>query len=365
MKQGINNIDALVDEVYRRKHAKKDFLAKRGGLKAVVEKDGLHLHVGSQADVKLNGVAHGQLAATLDIPKQYYDRMLEYRPDLVAHNVNSWLEKDPDKAQLVRTLDGVGRAILSDKYRIDGLEYEDLAEAALPPLLSSGVDVMSAQITDTRLYVKAVDPRVTRELAKQGAAFGDGGHTIVRVQSPAITISTSEVGLGALSVLAGVYDGFCSNLATFSERSLRKYHIGGRQELGDDISALLTDETRKKVDEGLKATITDVVRGAFDRARFDALVDKIEGTQADKIEGDVTEVVEVTRKKLNLTTDESKAVLKHLIEGASLTRFGLYNAVTRAAQDVNDYDRASQLERVGAQIIELQPNEWKELAKAA
>jgi hypothetical protein len=36
-------------------------------------------------------------------------------------------------------------------------------------------------------------------------------------------------------------------------------------------------------------------------------------------------------------------VLKHLILGGSLTTWGLANAVTRAAQDAESYDRATEL----------------------
>lgn len=48
-----------------------------------------------------------------------------------------------------------------------------------------------------------------------------------------------------------------------------------------------------------------------------------------------------------------------------LSRFGLYNAITRLSQDVESYDRATELERIGAQVIELAKPDWKVLAEAA
>jgi hypothetical protein len=54
-----------------------------------------------------------------------------------------------------------------------------------------------------------------------------------------------------------------------------------------------------------------------------------------------------------------------LIEGGSLTQYGLHAAVTRAAQDVADYDRATELEYAGGKIIELPKTEWKVLSEAA
>jgi hypothetical protein len=40
-------------------------------------------------------------------------------------------------------------------------------------------------------------------------------------------------------------------------------------------------------------------------------------------------------------------------------------AVTRLAQDAENYDRASDLERLGGRIIELPRSEWRQLAEAA
>lgn len=41
------------------------------------------------------------------------------------------------------------------------------------------------------------------------------------------------------------------------------------------------------------------------------------------------------------------------------------NAITRASQDVKDYETATTLERAGGALIELPRGEWNELTKAA
>lgn len=358
MKSGKSLIE-LAEEITRRKEAKKDFIVNTEAVTMTL--DGKEVVFGETA-ATVTPLAHRQLAEHVGIPQKYYDRMAQDDPNLLAMNVNNWLRKEPSK-RMIRTLDGKARAFLSDRYR--ALENEDLAEAILPVLLDGEFDIMSSEITETRLYIKAVDRRVSRELAKSGAKFGDGGHTIVRVACPAITISNSEVGMGALSVLTGIYDGFCSNLATFGERSLRKTHVGGRHELVDDeMFALLTDETRRATDKAVWLQVKDVVKAAFDRVKFDELVDKIEGTQSQKID-DPVKVVELSSKRWGLNETEGKSILRHLIEGADLSRFGLHNAVTAASQELEDYDRATAFERIGGQIIELPANDWQEIAKAA
>lgn len=367
MKAG-RTLTELAAEIERRANGKRDLVVSTNHIQmltaAEANTDHLTLSIAGDRLFGVNDIAHGQVAAHTEIPKQYYDRMLKDEPGLLANNVNTWFRKYP-APRMVRTLDGSARAFLSDKFSPD-MENEDLAEAVLPVLMDMNLAIMSCEITDRRLYIKAVDKKVERELAKTGARFGDGGHTIVRVTSPAITISNSEVGMGALSIQGGVYDQFCSNLASFGERSMRRSHVGGQHKIAEgELYAMLSDKSKKLNNAALWSTVRDVVRAVFDRAKFDALVDKIEGSHADKIEGDVVKVVEVSTRKLGLLESEGKSVLKHLIEGGDLSRFGLYNAVTRMSQDVESYDRATELERLGATIIELPKADWRVLAEAA
>lgn len=363
MKTGIKTLMELAAEIDRRAKAKQDIVTSSKNIEAVVVDSKPHIAVkGIDGAMPINSVAHRQLQSHLSIPAPYYDRMLAEQPSLLVDNVNTWLRAKPEQ-RLVRCLFGDVRAYLSDRYR--PLENEDLAEAALPVLLDLDLELLSSQITDTRFYLKCVDKKVSRELAKVGAYFGDHGHTIVRCCFPAITISNSEVGQGALSVLTSIFDRACSNLATFEERSTRKYHVGGKHEIGEDVYALLSDETRRKTDAALWGQVRDIVKAAFDRAKFDSLCDKIESAATDKIEGDdVVKTVSFATGKLGLTDKEGVSVLKSLMEQRDLSRFGLYNAITAASAGVEDYDRASEMERIGGRIIELSKSDWRELVAA-
>lgn len=365
MKTGKNLVE-LATEIERRANSKRDFVVNTKDVQMGIDfgqKTEQTLNFGDQA-VKVNDIAHAQIADHTGIPKVYYDKMRSEAPGLLVNNVNAWFAKYP-APRMVRTLDGAARALLSDKFRTD-MENEDLANALLPVFGELGLQPVSAEITDRRLYIKAVDPKVCRELAKVGARFGDGGHTIVRVASPAITVSNSEVGHGAWSVRGGYYDQFCSNLAFFGERSMRQAHIGGKHTIAEgELYAMLSDRSKRLDSAALYSKLVDVVKGIFDPAKFNALIDKVEGATADKITGDVPKVVELTGRKLGLNETESKSVLRHLIEGGDLSRFGMFNAITRMSADVESYDRASELEVIGPQVIELAKDDWKVLAEAA
>lgn len=368
MKTGKTLVE-LATEIDRRANSKRDFIVNTKDMQmglTTAGSPGLQhmLTFGDQAPL-INSIAHAQIAEHVDIPKVYYDRMLGAAPGLLASNVNEWFRRYP-APRMIRTLDGNARAMLSDKFRNSGMENEDLANALLPVIQELGLQVSSCEITDRKMYIKAVDPKVCRELAKTGARFGDGGHTIVRVASPAITISNSEVGHGAWSVRGGYYDAFCSNLAFFGERSMKQAHIGGRQTIAEgELYALLSDRSKRLDSAALYSKLVDVVKGIFDQVQFNALIDKIEESVADKITGDVVKVVEVTAQKIGLNQTEGKSVLRHLIEGGDLSRFGMMNAITRMSADLDSYDRASDLEVAGAKIIELPKADWKVLAEAA
>ena len=368
MKTGKSLIE-LATEIERRADSKRDFVVNTKDVLMGLTTSGTpglqHMLTFGDQSPTINSIAHAQIAEHVDIPKAYYDRMVGAAPGLLCNNVNEWFRRYP-APRMVRTLDGNARALLSDKFRNSGMENEDLANALIPVIHELGLQVSSCEITDRKMYIKAVDPKVVRELAKTGARFGDGGHTIVRVASPAITISNSEVGHGAWSVRGGYYDAFCSNLAFFGERSMRQAHLGGKQTIAEgELYALLSDKSKRLDSAALYSKMVDVVRGIFDQVQFNALIDKVEESHADKITGDVPKVVEVTAKALGLTQTEGKSVLRHLIEGGDLSRFGMMNAITRMSADLDSYDRASDLEVVGAKIIELPKNEWKVLAEAA
>ena len=365
MKQG-RTLEDLAREITRQAAQKRDYVAGTENMSMIspdnINPPQLVLDPGGSNEFALDvkSLAHAQIAGHLSIPKPYYDRMLAEQPDLLAMNVNTWFLRNPTK-RMVRTLDGSARAFLSNGFR--PLDNVDLLEATLPRIADLGVDILSCEVTDSRLYLKVVDSRIRRDLPT-GATLG-AGHTRFDTVSPALVISNSEVGSGALSVLTSVWTGGCTNLMVISERSTRKYHVGARQDIGDEVYALLSDETRRVTDEALWRQLGDVVTGAFGQARFDATVARLAVTAQNVIEADPVKVVEVTARRFTMTDGERSSVLRHLITGGSLTQYGLHAAITRTAEDLDDYDRATHFEALGGKIIELPRAEWRALATAA
>lgn len=355
MKKGKSLLE-LMQVVEAHQQAKKDFIVPTSALS--MQSDNTLLFGGSV--VKPTNLAHRQIAEHVGIPQKYYDRMRDEAPELLSNNVNNWFKQNP-AVRMVRTLGEECRAVLSDRFR--PMENIDLLGAVVPVLMDIGVEVLSADITDTKLYIKAVDERIKRDIPT-GKAMGDGGHTIFDTLCPAIVISNSEVGLGRLMVQTSVFTRACTNLATFGESSLKKHHVGGRNEFADASYEMMSSKTKELTDAALWAQAGDVVKGAFAQARFDAICNKMAGSVADKVV-DAIQVVELASTRFGVNEEEKAAVLRRMIEGADMSRYGLFNAFTRTAEDLPSYDRASEFERFGGQIIEMERNEWQVLAKAA
>lgn len=332
----------VLTELQRQQAEKRDYISPSASLR--LYDDGRTFAMGEKK-FSTTDLFHRQVASALNIPAKYYDLMQASKPDLLADNVNAWFA-DRDQNYMVRSLSGTARALLSDRYRrIDNLE---VASAVLPLFAGmQGIEVMSAEVTESRLYLKIVNHRL------EMACVGD------RVQA-GVMISNSEVGLGAVSVQPLVYTLACTNGMLVNSLGERKTHVG-RAAKGTEEYEVLSDETKEAEDKAFMLKLRDITMAAIDEARFGMIVGKLEESAAAKIIGKVNEVVEMSGKEYGLGQMEQDGVLKYLIEGGDLSLYGLSNAVTRYSQDVDSYDRATQLEGIGWQMVTMGPHKWKEI----
>ncbi len=357
MKEG-RNLQALAMELERQRTAKKDFLVRTGNMSLVPGTDGgMELSVeavkGNRsqfANYGINEIAHRQMGQFLKIPAAYYERMRTEYPELLASNVNSWLNRAPDDYRMVRTLDGTARAILSDRYRrIDNYE---VASTVLPIIAGmEGASVESCELTDSRMYLKVVNPRIAAEI-KPGDVVQSG-----------ILITNSEVGMGSVSVSPLIFRLVCSNGMVAQDSRVRKRHVGRANETGEDFT-IYRDETIEADDRAFLMKLEDSVRAAVDQARFSQIVDRLrEATEAKMPAKVAPQVVQLASKEYNFTEVESQGILGHLIAGGDLSLYGLANAVTRQAQDVASYDRSTELEATGYKIVTMATALWRSMTK--
>lgn len=291
MKSGVS-LQQMLTEVKRQSESKEDYLIAPNRLRMESYGKEMFLHLSDDSGTELiepmtiTGIAHRQIGTHLRIPAAYYDRMREERPDLLAYNANTWFKQESSQ-RMLRILDGSARAYLSNRYRrIDNI---DIAGVTLP-ILGGLPDIRfeSCQITESRMYIKAVNPRLQAEVSP-----GD-------IVQAGVIISNSEVGLGSVSIQPLIF-------------------VGKMQEA--------------------KAAQMDT--------------------------HDVPAVVKLASKEFHITDSESTGVLQRLIESNDLTLYGLSNAVTRHSQDMESYDRASELESIGYSILTMPAQQWSRINRAA
>jgi hypothetical protein len=359
MKTGRTLVE-LATELERQQNAKADFMATTSALTFKSNGES-HLNIGD-GNYLVTDICHQQIADRLQIPKKYYDRLRESQPGLLDYNVNTLFRSEPER-RLVRTIDDRARAFLSDKYR--PLDHYDLANAVLPKLQECAAQVESCEITERRMYIKAIVPGRKTEIMPAGAEWGKG-HQRVDVVQPGIVISNSEVGQGAVAIQPAIHTVHCTNLAVFQKDAMRKTHLGRANGNGggedQEFWEVLSDETKALDDQALWAKVKDIVAAALAGALFDKIVKRLQAARGLHIEGDIEATVERVGKVYSLTDSESSGVLKHLIEGGDLSAYGVSNAVTVTAQGLDDYDRATELEMYGARVIDLTKDQWREIA---
>ncbi len=350
----------LANEVTRQQTAKHDYIADSAAL--LMKDDGSTITIGTEK-FGTTGHARRQIAEKLGIPFPYYERLQEKHPELLANNVNTLFLKEPAR-YMVRTLDGSVRGLLSDRFR--PLDNFDLLDAILPPVQESKAIVESCQVTETKLYLKLRMPWLDRELpVPEGLKMGVGHNFFVRKIEGSVVISNSEVGAGRVSFSPAVFEKQCTNLAVFREEGFGKMHVGGKAGGDDVVQKYLSDETKRIKDAAIWAEARDVIKAIMDGRAMDAIVEKLTAARADPITGNPVKVVELFGKRNGLNETERGSLLRHLTEAGEMTRYGLQWAVTRLAGDTESYDRASELERLGGAVIELAPNDFREIAKAA
>ena len=374
MKQG-KSLPEVLAELQRQNGLKRDYIAPTTAFK--LENDGetfvLSHNDGKCENFDMTDLFHRQIGSTLEIPAKYYDAMRKQKPELLAQNVNAWFG-DREQSYMVRSMSyevnpeheqhenaegttgtanirktaGVARALLSDRYR--RIDNTEIAAAVLPLFAGQdGMEVASSAVTPTRMYLKILNHRLEQEVVP-----GD-------IVQAGVVISNSEVGLGAVSVQPLVYRLVCSNGLIVNDFGERRTHIGRTVETVEDTFHIYSSETLEAENRAYMLKLRDATLAAIEETRFAMIVDKLRDSTEAKITGHVADVVELTSKAYGLNQGEQESILDYLIAGGDLSLYGLSNAVTRASQDVESYDRATTLESIGWQVVTMSPSQWREM----
>ena len=335
---------ALADELERQKETRMDVIVHSKNMFASPLSDDIRLDFempapkGNESEttpflsrdvLPLTDWAHSQVSNKLEIPKKYYDKMRERNPELLARNINEWL---PDKDKLLlRTLDGNVRAVLSDRYKI--MDNHDLLLSCLEEFKDMGAELHRADLTESHMYIKAIVPHTREEITQ--------GDTVI----PGVIIQNSEVGAGAFKVLPFMLREVCTN-GMIGESTITKIHLGRKQDTG---IVQFSQETQMAESKTLWLQVRDIIRGTFDPVTFKQWVQSVrQGTEVE-IHNPIYAVDNVI-ESFGINDSLKEDLLNHFSREGDMTQWGLANAVTRTARDLEDPDKMIELEAIGGQV---------------
>lgn len=351
MKGNYKSIVELATELDRQDKLKNDYTPMSNQIS--MSDDGERLGLENVGSFEINPLVHTQLANRLKIPKPYYDKIKEV-PGLLAENVNTLLVHTPER-RTVRTLDGKARAFLSDRYKaIDHLFImTPFMEALMDYKKKTGspFEVQANVLSDARMYIQVTFPNISGEVK-----VGD-------VVKAGVMFTNSEVGLGAFDVKSLYWRLACANGMT-SESFIRKYHTGRKIGADEEDYNIYSDATLKKEMDAFRSRLGDIFRHAITEEAFTKVLNKLKHAVGNKISRPNT-VIENVTKRFNLTADDGDSILGNMMEEGNINRYGLSNAITALAKEVDNAEKAYDYEKLGGEIITLSSSEWNVISEGA
>lgn len=354
MAKTLSELGAALDDI--RKNS-KDFAAPLERM-SMTQDAKLAVTNGEVMTFETNEVSRGQLASLTEIPKSYFDRLASENKSLLASNVNHALAREasqnPSDRRMIRTVGGKVRAVLSNRYR--RIDSFDLLQETLPVLLDSKFKIESCEITDRRVYVKAITDKIQGEVQR-----GD-------VVQYGVTISNSDVGMGSLRIEPFLFRLLCSN-GMIGEDKFSARHLGRKMTDDDSDVTYFTEETLVADSRAVILKARDTLLGTMKQENFDKEIRRMQAATGMKVESPkLDKVVELACNFFKVTNQEVKRNIFDAFmsgnEGAGLTAWGLANSFTAAAKSLTDYDEATRLQRIGSEVIDLNPSQWRSIACA-
>ena len=369
--------------------------------------DALTLNVGG-LEGQVSDHAFGQICRSLKVPTEYMlktrastfkylnsgqgsgtETIDKSRANLVADHLNSWLDHNDPKMQLVRgieyatDLDGNGiqsppasrdwRAYLSNHYfAFDSCDILEQTLQVCQEVKGRFGEVVwaSGDISQNSMKVKLVFPQLQRPVRSKRK--GD-------VVQWGLYITNNEVGLGTWGVRGFVEFLVCTN-GMVSSRALEdrngkplvmnRRHVGPAQDISLEVN--WDTETRALQRKAQLAMVKDTIQHILRPEVLEHEVQVFDRAAESLPSRNPFQTVERLAKpgsltgKAGLSESETNAIFNQYLEGDDRSQFGLAQAICSHNLTANlTYARATEFEHLAYNVIALPAYQWERYALAA
>jgi hypothetical protein len=322
-------LEKLIEELEGQKPLKWDRRISSSELKIVPLEAQVKLQIGLDDSFSVSQPCHGQIAEKLEIPHKYYHKMESEAPELLAENVNTWLQRTK-KNFFIRGLGDSIRAFLSDRYRV--IDHLDVLYCSLNELQAHEAEIEDCFLSEIEMNIKVRSQRL-RDFVRHRDDLIMGG----------LFLTNSETGHKALRVEPRLFRVKCSNGMIIEELVTREIHLGNDDEIYDEIIYL-----------SLRRSIRELF------GKFGGIIQTLRESSEIKMKNPqklIHNVVEHYR--LNETQRDN--ILMAFGAEPEYDQYGIANAVTLAAQKEETWEKSVELERIGGNLISLPIEELKSL----
>ena len=261
-------------------------------------------NTGTSYEEDISAYAFTQLCSKAGIPASYTKKCFDNgKGDLAQRNYLEWAndEESDGKPLLVRSYDGVTRAVLSDRYNVfdSGMVLQNLVDAIME---RPQYEANQAHLSIDRLHIRFVNFNDPLTIGNDRLHYG-------------FTVSSSDIGSGSLSVKYFLYRFACKNGLVIVKKGgtlFRQTHLNDFANAGKEMFL----EAFDKIDI-LNQECTDQILKAQNKILTE-----------EELAGYITRA----RKELHLGKTGEESLMELVNNTYDRTLWGVINSVTENAQ---------------------------------
>ena len=247
-RKALNGMESIINEYGIR----KDSLVPAAEIKYhhIINKE--RLTIGAKV-VQTTTHSLSQLLERIKMPKTFYNALQGNKEDwavnLLQENLRVLTDGNLKENKLLfRTVgkgdESVVKGILSNEYR--RMDATPIFKTFIETGMEEGLVPSDGLNTNTRYHIKMLDKEIYEPIKGEIIGFG-------------LSITTSDYGVGALTIQMNIMRVFCTNLA-IGDNMLRQIHLGKR--FGED-ELVLSQATYDLDTKAIASAVRDIIRIHF------------------------------------------------------------------------------------------------------